>query len=217
MDSDSVVDSEVETDFYEIMSSNDHLPNYGSRDYWDDEYAKGVDEFDWYMQWLDFRPSLTDLLIPGDIVLNVGCGNSRMALQLKKDFEKVVSIDTSSVAIERMKEMHKDDSMLQWYVMNCAELEFDDGVFDCIVDKGTMDAILCRVDANWLMGMAMNEYWRVLRLGGRFFVISYGVPEQRKRVFGCWTKKWKAYEPICQVCQQRNTKYWIYVFEKQEC
>lgn len=51
--------------------------------------------------------------------------------------------------------------------------------FDLVVDKSTIDALLCG-DASFLnVAKMINEIQRVLKVGGSYFVISYGKPENR--------------------------------------
>ena len=42
-----------------------------------------------------------------------------------------------------MTERYKDKPTLQWQQMNVCALDFPDETFDVVIDKGTMDSILC--------------------------------------------------------------------------
>eukprot|EP01006_Ploeotia_vitrea_P038351 TRINITY_DN66227_c6_g3_i2.p1 TRINITY_DN66227_c6_g3~~TRINITY_DN66227_c6_g3_i2.p1 ORF type:complete len:209 (-),score=104.04 TRINITY_DN66227_c6_g3_i2:356-982(-) len=112
-------------------------------------------------------------------VLVVGCGNSPMSKHMYEDgFEDMTSIDYSDVVIEKMRQTDPDNKY-NFMSMDVRKLKFPDAHFDLIVDKGTLDAILCGSDSSRNAGMMLAECKRVLKPGGFFFVITYGVPESR--------------------------------------
>jgi len=94
-------------------------------------------------------------------------------------FTSIANIDISKVVVEQMKERHKDKATLTWQVMNACHLDFPDESFDCIVDKGTMDSILCGEGSTGNVAKMLSECVRVLKPEGVFFMISYGVPDNR--------------------------------------
>ena len=58
-------------------------------------------------------------------------------------YHNIVNIDSSKVVIENMKETYKERTTISWQIMNCTAMDFKDGAFEAIVDKGTLDSILC--------------------------------------------------------------------------
>jgi ubiquinone/menaquinone biosynthesis C-methylase UbiE len=69
---------------------------------------------------------------------------------------------------------------MKWDVMDCRDLKYNDESFDLIIDKSTIDALLCGDKAYLNVAMMMNECQRVLKTGGYYVAISYGVPENRE-------------------------------------
>ncbi len=69
---------------------------------------------------------------------------------------------------------------MKWDVMDCRDLKYNDETFDLIIDKSTIDALLCGDKAYLNVAMMMNECQRVLKTGGYYVAISYGVPENRE-------------------------------------
>jgi len=63
--------------------------------------------------------------------------------------------------------------------MNACHLDFPDETFDCIVDKGTMDSILCGEGSTGNVAKILSECVRVLKPNGVLFLVSYGVPDNR--------------------------------------
>lgn len=63
--------------------------------------------------------------------------------------------------------------------MNCAALNYPDASFSTVVDKGTLDCLLCGENSTANTGRYTHEVARVLKPGGVFIVVSYGAPENR--------------------------------------
>jgi len=63
---------------------------------------------------------------------------------------------------------------MKWDVMDVRELTYKDCFFDLIVDKSTIDALLCGDYAYLNVAMMMRECQRVLKEGGYYVAISYG-------------------------------------------
>ena len=76
---------------------------------------------------------------------------------------------------------------MKWDVMDVRELKYPDNSFDLIVDKSTIDALLCGDQAYLNVAIMLKECQRVLKEGGYYVAISYGQPENRlfhfKRAF----------------------------------
>ena len=63
--------------------------------------------------------------------------------------------------------------------MDVRDMEYEDESFDCVIDKSTIDALLCGDDAFLNVARMLKEVSRVLKPGGTYLVISYGKPENR--------------------------------------
>ncbi len=63
--------------------------------------------------------------------------------------------------------------------MNCLKLQFPDRGHDLIIDKATMDTLLCSENPYLTVARYLKEVQRVLRLGGKYFLITTGSPEKR--------------------------------------
>lgn len=94
-------------------------------------------------------------------------------------YTSITNIDISRVAIDIMSERYKDKPTLQWQQMNICALDFPDEQFDAVIAKGTVDAILCGEGSTANMAKLCSEVSRVLKPKGVFFIVSYGVPENR--------------------------------------
>ena len=63
--------------------------------------------------------------------------------------------------------------------MNACALDFPDDTFDVVMDKGTMDSILCGEGSTTNVGKMLAEVTRVLKPNGVFFMVSYSSPDNR--------------------------------------
>jgi RAT1-interacting protein len=130
----------------------------------------------------------------------------------------IANIDLSSVIIANLREQYKDEPRLQWFAMNCAQLLFEADSFDLVMDKGTIDAIMCGDDGEVIVDATMAEAFRVLRNGGHFVEITFGTPAERFPAMRGVRRNWHVYPPIIlppsDVIEDDVSDY-IYVFEKR--
>lgn len=61
--------------------------------------------------------------------------------------------------------------------------EFQIEEFGIIIDKGTLDSILCGENASPVADKMINEVYRILDANGVFICISYGNEDTRKSYF----------------------------------
>ncbi len=57
--------------------------------------------------------------------------------------------------------------------------QFESNYYDVLIDKSTIDALLCGDHSFVMTAKMLKEVSRVLKVGGIYFVISYGPPETR--------------------------------------
>jgi len=174
------------------------MSGYGDKTFWDKRYSSQEGKYDWYLGY----PLMSEAMIPllnvrdgkqveGDSndvakrdrsslrVLVVGCGNSELSENLYDDgFTNLVSVDYSDVVIKKMQDATKSKSM-KFEVMDVRDLKFKNEEFDVVIDKGTLDAILCGTDSAKMGNAMLAECSRVTKTGGYFFLFTYGQPQSR--------------------------------------
>ena len=69
--------------------------------------------------------------------------------------------------------------------MDIRDLKYEDNYFDLVIDKSTLDSILCGEKSFLNTAIVTKEIQRVLKAGGIYLVISYGTPENRMFHFVC--------------------------------
>jgi len=150
-------------------------------------------EYDWFQgSYNQCKQVVFPLLKQGQRVLQVGCGNSRLSEDIYDQFGgniEIVNMDFSQMAIETMREKTKGKQM-QWDVMDCMDLRYADSSFDVVIDKGTMDALMCEKGEAWDLPDEIAErcerelsgVYRVLKPAGIFIYITFGQPHFRRPV-----------------------------------
>ena len=101
----------------------------------------------------------------------------------------IENVDFSEVCIKNMSErnLEKRPSM-KWVVMDILDLKYEDASFDIVLDKGTMDALMCEKGDVWNISeelgakvdLMLTGVSRVLKPGGKYIYITFGQPHFRK-------------------------------------
>uniref|UniRef100_A0A0E0P834 Methyltransferase type 11 domain-containing protein n=1 Tax=Oryza rufipogon TaxID=4529 RepID=A0A0E0P834_ORYRU len=164
----------------------DTLGDFTSRENWDKFFAlRGTgDSFEWYAEWDDLRAPLLSLLHGRDggaegggrapEILVPGCGSSVLSERLyDAGFRRVTNVDFSRVLVADMLRRHaRARPEMRWRVMDMTDMQFTDGSFDVILDKGGLDALM-EPEAGTKLGMKyLNEAKRVLKSGGKFVCLT---------------------------------------------
>jgi len=167
------------------------MANYGSGShYWDERYKKEFEEkklFEWYKPYAgQVRKLLLKEFPPTENLnlLHVGCGNSTFTMDMcKNDYKDklaVMNVDVSEVVIQNMANLYEADETQKWSVADCTNMFNEkDNSYDCALDKGTLDAILCGDSYYNNASNYLKEVARVLKPNGIFVVITYGTPNSR--------------------------------------
>ncbi|XP_063049025.1 EEF1A lysine methyltransferase 4 [Engraulis encrasicolus] len=202
----------------------EHLPNSNSKykdvEYWDDRY-KTEHSFEWFGDLSKFHHLLQDSVNKEDSILVLGCGNSAMSVDLyEAGFTRITNIDYSAICIDTMAGRHSNCAGMSWLCMDARRLEFGDGAFDVVLEKGTLDAMLVEEKDPWrvseetarLMHEVLTEVSRVLKPGGRFVSVTFAQPHFRKRLYARRQYGWS----IRHHTYGHGFHYFLYVLTKGE-
>jgi 2-polyprenyl-3-methyl-5-hydroxy-6-metoxy-1,4-benzoquinol methylase len=152
------------------------MAEYREKDWWDSRYAANLEPFDWYFRWVQIRELLSRHMQPTDRILNIGCGNSRLADEMHKDnFTCILNIDFSSVVIAQMQAKYPDQHFEELDVLQMPYHE----KFDVVIDKGTLDSVLCGDNPSPNSFNMLCKVSESLKPGGTYIVISHTQPAQR--------------------------------------
>ncbi|KAL8204325.1 hypothetical protein R6Q57_009948 [Mikania cordata] len=157
--------------------------NYGDSVYWDARYINeaSAGSFDWYQRYHALRPFVRKYIPTSSRVLMVGCGNAVMSEDMVKDgYENIMNVDISCVAIEMMRRKYEHVPQLKYLQMDVRDMGFFlDDSFDSVIDKGTLDSLMCGTDAPISASQMLGEVSRILKPGGIYMLITYGDPTVR--------------------------------------
>ncbi|CAM9338250.1 unnamed protein product [Laminaria digitata] len=154
--------------------------DYSSMECWDKRYREGM-FVEWYCGFDHVRP-LFERFVPKDSsVLDVGCGDKPLAWDLRDAgyTGKICSFDFSPTVIEQhLAEKEKLDRTrldtgVEFRVLDARNLPFEGGTFDLVVDKGTVDAMLCDEAGKGSARATCREAARVVASGGWFVIVSH--------------------------------------------
>ncbi|EAT46630.1 AAEL002186-PA [Aedes aegypti] len=162
---------------------------FGSTEYWNNFFKKrGKQAFEWYGEYPELCGQLHKCVKPRDEILMVGCGNSKLSLDLYDvGFKQITNIDISQVVIRQMQDANKiQRPEMLWYHMDATAMNFSDEKYSVVLDKGTLDALFTDETEATLQTVRkyFSEVARVLRVGGRYVCISLLQEHILKEVLG---------------------------------
>ncbi|OQR88051.1 methyltransferase [Achlya hypogyna] len=147
--------------------------DFARKEYWDEFFTKREEKaFEWYGQYANMRPVLKTLVKPTDRILVVGCGNSDLSpLWAQDGYKHMTSMDFSELVIAEMRQKHPK---MQWDVMDMTNMTYTDASFDCIMDKGALDALMATDDAPVLASALkmFQEIDRALAVNGSYICVT---------------------------------------------
>lgn len=150
---------------------------FGNKDYWEKFFRKrGKKAFEWYGEYTQLCSILSKYIKTADKILIVGCGNSELSADMYDvGYHDLLNIDISSTVIQQMTEKHSSSRPeMKFFCMDIFEMDFPDGSFSVVLDKGTLDAIFTDDSPEVILKVekVLAEIGRVLRIGGRYVCIS---------------------------------------------
>lgn len=127
-------------------------------------------------------------------ILIIGCGNSSLGYDLwKEGYHNIDNIDYAESVIQRMKDKYSEGGEcqeLRWQCMDMMNMEYENGLFDIVIDKATMDVVMTDNKDPWNPSEQVRERakktlqncYRVLKDDGLFIQISFDQPHFRTKL-----------------------------------
>lgn len=116
------------------------------------------------LQW--FSKIFIDLSASGNIVLDIGSGNGKLAIAMAQKGNVVTGLDVSKIAIQTAQELHKKiapDFPVGFKFGDARKLPFSDNTFDYITSQDLVEHI-----SEDDFKVHLKEVYRVLKPGGRY-------------------------------------------------
>ncbi|KAL8142913.1 hypothetical protein V2J09_015945 [Rumex salicifolius] len=179
------------------------LDDFTSKENWDNFFTiRGCDDsFEWYAEWPELREPLLSLLASDATgttnsklqILVPGCGNSRLSEHLyDAGIHGITNIDFSKVVISDMLRRNvRDRPIMRWRFMDMTQMQFMDGTFDFVLDKGGLDALMEPEVGSKLGNQYLSEVKRVLKAGGKFICLTLAESHVLDLLFSKFRFGWK--------------------------
>lgn len=157
------------------------MSDFGNPDFWEKCYEFYKEEtFDWLITFENLWPKIEEYLKAEHRILITGCGNAEFSEKLyDAGYQNIYNIDISKVVIAMMSKRNEMRSKMSWEVMDICDIKYPNDFFDIVIDKSTIDAVLCGDNSFLNAAKATNEISRVLKKEGKFFMVSYAKPYMR--------------------------------------
>jgi len=186
---------EEESSAFYILSAPSYF--YSQASYWDDRYERDkkreecANGYEWFLDSFEklksVHPLVTEIFQDKNIVniIDIGCGNSQLGVELADAGFNVTCIDYSSVAIRYMQEKFGHKPRIKFLEMDLLKMDMEDNSFDLVMDKGALDAILfTSSDQQDRNGYQISrDMHRILTEGGRYIVVTSTSLEMRQKYF----------------------------------
>uniref|UniRef100_A0A1X7V9F0 Methyltransferase domain-containing protein n=1 Tax=Amphimedon queenslandica TaxID=400682 RepID=A0A1X7V9F0_AMPQE len=164
------------------------------KDYWEKFFQKRKAPFEWYGEYLDLCHILHKYIKASNTILVVGCGNSKLSEDLYDvGFTSIDNIDISEVVIKQMTSKNRTKRPEMTYtVMDIFEMTYNDSTFDCVIDKGTLDAVCVNSGQETIdkVKNMFSEISRVLKSNGRYICISLSQEHVLNQLVAAHSQGW---------------------------
>lgn len=178
---------------------------YAEASYWEARYGKEHQPFEWFLGYTALRRVLRAFLSKRKPVLQIGCGTSNIQEGMAKAGWTMVNVDIARNVIDKLKQEHSGIPGLSYAVTDCRNMpEYMDCEFGGVLDKGTVDALLCCKDGVSNVTRMFAETSRVLAPGGTFLLISLGDPTRRLCLLCCERFDWAVQVVLLPKISQDN-------------
>eukprot|EP00746_Dinoflagellata_sp_MGD_P160415 gnl/MRDRNA2_/MRDRNA2_87151_c0_seq1.p1 gnl/MRDRNA2_/MRDRNA2_87151_c0~~gnl/MRDRNA2_/MRDRNA2_87151_c0_seq1.p1 ORF type:complete len:214 (+),score=49.96 gnl/MRDRNA2_/MRDRNA2_87151_c0_seq1:86-727(+) len=203
------------------------MAQYGKPEYWEERYTRDPEPFDWYQRWAGLKDTLLEYVQTNHTILMLGSGNSRLSEEMYEEgFHNITNIDISLVVTKAMQEKYRDKTGMTYQQMDTKAMEFQDGIFNVVIDKATLDSVLCGEGSTHNAQKMLQEVSRTLSPNGVYIAISHGQPSYRltylqRPEFGWNVKIFTVQKPMMGMTaslasDDKDNVHYIYICTKGE-
>jgi SAM-dependent methyltransferase len=203
------------------------MAQYGKPEYWEERYTRDPEPFDWYQRWAGLKDIFSEYIQQNHQMLVIGAGNSRLSEEMYEEgYHNISNIDISLTVIKAMQEKYQDKAGMSYQQMDCRAMDFPEGIFNVVIDKATLDSILCGEGSTHNAQKTLQGVSQVLGPNGVFLCVSHGQPSYRltylqRPEFGWSVKVHTVQKPmmgmtVSLASDDKDNVHYIYVCMKGE-
>ncbi|EAR85248.3 methyltransferase domain protein (macronuclear) [Tetrahymena thermophila SB210] len=161
--------------------------HYGKIEYWEKRYQTNTKPFDWYQNYDGVKDIITQYINKSTRILNVGCGSSLLSEEMYfEGYKNITNVDYSNNLIKHLVERYSEGFENTFKFEHCdvrnMKGKFANNSFDCVIDKGTLDSVLCGEYSRQNSFKMLSEISRVLTQDGVYMVVTYGEEKKRQQL-----------------------------------
>jgi ubiquinone/menaquinone biosynthesis C-methylase UbiE len=158
------------------------VTRFGDDNFWKERYDKnGTVTFEWFLPFSDaveqnqpFRALLQSRVAQKARVVDIGCGTSELCEELwDMGFRDVTGLDNQQAAIDYCRK-RQGDRQINFVVGDMTKLPFEDKSVDVVMDKGALDALVCRGGED--LSKCAAEMWRVMKPANSLLIVLSNAP-----------------------------------------
>jgi len=201
-------------------------PDYGNAEYWETYYAAQAGQmdriYDWIADWAEVAPLVEGLLAQADgsqPVLHLGCGNSELPEEMHDaGYTRQTCVDVSPAVVARMAARNAGRPGLRWLAADATDLEtvLPSDEFALVVDKSTLDALLCNEQYAPVIAKFLHEAFRVTAPGGVYVSISFNEPDRMLRLLRHRAFNWQVRALPLLDRKQKESGSFMYICVKNQ-
>ncbi len=159
------------------------------KEYWDRFFTRRSSAFEWYGDYTNLCHVLHRYIKPHNRILVIGCGNSKLSEGMyDAGFHAIDNIDISDVVIKKMAAKNKlKRPEMTFAKMDLLQMSYEDSSYDCVIDKGTLDAIFPHAEVTNVLRVrrVFQEIERVLKVAGRYVCVTLAQDHVKQVRGGC--------------------------------
>ena len=164
------------------------------KQYWDKFFTRRDSPFEWYGEYTDLCHVIHRYVKPGNKILVVGCGNSKLSEQLYDvGYQSIDNIDISEIVIRQMALRNRQKRpKMTFAAMDVQRMDYGDSAYDCVIDKGTLDALLTDEEHATLekVDKMFSEIARVLKVAGRYLLVTLAQAHILEKLLRAFESGW---------------------------
>ncbi|KAK2945289.1 putative kinase domain protein [Blattamonas nauphoetae] len=186
-------------------------------EYWEQVYSSGKEVFDFYLRFEHLAELFSRYLKENSSILYAGCGTSAIGFELfSKGHTNVTCYDSNAELINHLQlEAQELDIPINYDTVDLLTFENPEGKkFDIILDKATLDCILCSSNHAASSKQYLSTIRSLLGAGGVFICISHGSSEFRNEVFENNDYAWDLLSET--ISTDNGTNYFIYILTARD-